>query len=209
MKNMFSSAKIDKLIKNKIVLWLLFAIALVNMYAYLMSANELYIAFMLLTGFILSFFSKNMVVILFFSICIPSILRFVMEWKGLQEGLANNAIREGLETKDDATSESNAEINGSNFHFPADKITRMKTIIGRAQDKADQITDPEKRTNTKTLLDLEENVVDQLHLIGKMMKKQNKGGSSLESSSFQPETTEPTNSTGASGPTDNSESSNA
>jgi|TARA_Y100000389_G_scaffold204727_1_gene259240 hypothetical protein len=209
MKNMFSSAKIDKLIKNKIVLWLLFAIALVNMYAYLMSANELYIAFMLLTGFILSFFSKNMVVILFFSICIPSILRFVMEWKGLQEGLANNAIREGLETKDDATSESNAEINGSNFHFPADKITRMKAIIGRAQDKADQITDPEKRTNTKTLLDLEENVVDQLHLIGKMMKKQNKSGSSLESSSFQPETTEPTNSASASGPTDNSESSNA
>lgn len=206
---MFSSAKIDKLIKNKIVLWLLFAIALVNMYAYLMSANELYIAFMLLTGFILSFFSKNMVVILFFSICIPSILRFVMEWKGLQEGLANNAIREGLETKDDATSESNAEITGSTFDFPADKITRMKAIIGRAQDKADQITDPEKRTNTKTLLDLEENVVDQLHLIGKMMKKQNKSGSSLESSSFQPETTEPTNSASASGPTDNSESSNA
>jgi hypothetical protein len=209
MKNMFSGTKIDNLMKNKVVLWLLFAIALVNMYAYLMSANELYIAFMLLTGFILSFFSKNMVVILFFSICIPSILRFVMEWKGLQEGLANNAVREGLETKDDATSESNAEINGSNFHFPADKITRMKAIIGRAQDKADQITDPEKRTNTKTLLDLEENVVDQLHLIGKMMKKQNKSGSSLESSSFQPETTEPTNSASASGPTDNSESSNA
>lgn len=206
---MFSGTKIDNLMKNKVVLWLLFAIALVNMYAYLMSANELYIAFMLLTGFILSFFSKNMVVILFFSICIPSILRFVMEWKGLQEGLANNAVREGLETKDDATSESNAEINGSNFHFPADKITRMKAIIGRAQDKADQITDPEKRTNTKTLLDLEENVVDQLHLIGKMMKKQNKSGSSLESSSFQPETTEPTNSASASGPTDNSESSNA
>ena len=209
MKNMFSGTKIDNLMKNKVVLWLLFAIALVNMYAYLMSANELYIAFMLLTGFILSFFSKNMVVILFFSICIPSILRFVMEWKGLQEGLANNAVREGLETKDNATSESNAEINGSNFHFPADKITRMKAIIGRAQDKADQITDPEKRTNTKTLLDLEENVVDQLHLIGKMMKKQNKSGSSLESSSFQPETTEPTNSASASGPTDNSESSNA
>ena len=206
---MFSGTKIDNLMKNKVVLWLLFAIAIVNMYAYLMSANELYIAFMLLSGFILSFFSKNMVVILFFSICIPSILRFVMEWKGLQEGLANNAVREGLETKDDATSESNAEINGSNFHFPADKITRMKAIIGRAQDKADQITDPEKRTNTKTLLDLEENVVDQLHLIGKMMKKQNKSGSSLESSSFQPETTEPTNSASASGPTDNSESSNA
>lgn len=178
MKNLLHSVKLEKLMKNKVVLWLLFAIALVNMYAYLMSANELYIAFMLLTGFILSFFSKNMVVILFFSICIPSLLRFVMEWNELQEGLSNNTVREGLETKEDADPSSHHITK--EFVFPTDKLERMKTIIATAIDKADKIDDPNKRSETKTLLELEENVIDQLGLIGKMLTK-NKGGS-LEAS---------------------------
>jgi hypothetical protein len=185
MKNLLHSVKIEKLMKNKVVLWLLFAIALVNMYAYLMSANELYIAFMLLTGFILSFFSKNMVVILFFSICIPSLLRFVMEWNELQEGLSNNTIREGLETNDNATTQADNSSQSAtkDFVFPTDKLERMKTIIANAIDKADKIDDPNKRSETKTLLELEENVIDQLGLIGKMLTK-NKGGS-LEASPYK------------------------
>ena len=185
MKNLLHSVKLEKLMKNKVVLWLLFAIALVNMYAYLMSANELYIAFMLLTGFILSFFSKNMVVILFFSICIPSLLRFVMEWNELQEGLSNNTVREGHETKDDATTQADPSSQSitKDFVFPTDKLERMKTIIANAIDKADKIDDPNKRSETKTLLELEENVIDQLGLIGKMLTK-NKGGS-LEASPYK------------------------
>ena len=99
MKFSSKNLKVDKILKSRVVLWLLFIIALVNMYAYVMSANDLYIAFMFLTGFIISFFSKNMVVILFWSIAIPNLIRFVLEWKSLMTGLDNIRVREGLEGK--------------------------------------------------------------------------------------------------------------
>ena len=49
----FKNLKLDKIVKSKVVLWILFVIALTNMYAYVMSANDLYIAFMFLIGFII------------------------------------------------------------------------------------------------------------------------------------------------------------
>jgi len=185
MKKIFQSVKFDNLLKSKVVLWLLFVIALANMYAYLMSSNELYIAYMLLMGFIVSFFSKNMVVILFFSIFVPNLLRFIMEWRDLQEGLVRNS-REGLTNKEDSDSTPVESTPAEQLKLKASavKMNDMKDIIRKAIDKTDQIEDSVKRSETKALLELEGNVLDQLQIIGNMISKN--GSGQLDESSDKP-----------------------
>jgi len=208
MKFLNKSLKLDKILKSRVVLWLLFIIALVNMYAYVMSANDLYIAFMFLTGFIISFFSKNMVVILFWSIAIPNLIRFVLEWKSLMTGLDNIHVREGLEGKTDSDDENNADLikqandelmanNGADADVELDDKTRerlgntvdkmnvtqdkLKKIISKAKDGVENIENREKRDEMKNLIELEENIVDQIGVIGKMLtsiKNKNEGNSS-------------------------------
>ena len=208
MKFSSKNLKVDKILKSRVVLWLLFIIALVNMYAYVMSANDLYIAFMFLTGFIISFFSKNMVVILFWSIAIPNLIRFVLEWKSLMTGLDNIRVREGLEGKTDSDDENSADLikqandelmanNGTDADVELDDKTRerlgntvdkmnvtqdkLKKIISKAKDGVENIENREKRDEMKNLIELEENIVDQIGVIGKMLtsiKNKNEGNSS-------------------------------
>jgi hypothetical protein len=208
MKFSSKNLKVDKILKSRVVLWLLFIIALVNMYAYVMSANDLYIAFMFLTGFIISFFSKNMVVILFWSIAIPNLIRFVLEWKSLMTGLDNIRVREGLEGKTDSDDENNADLikqandelmanNGADADVELDDKTRerlgntvdkmnvtqdkLKKIISKAKDGVENIENREKRDEMKNLIELEENIVDQIGVIGNMLtsiKNKNEGNSS-------------------------------
>jgi len=206
MKFSSKNLKVDKILKSRVVLWLLFIIALVNMYAYVMSANDLYIAFMFLTGFIISFFSKNMVVILFWSIAIPNLIRFVLEWKSLMTGLDNIRVREGLEGKTENDDENNADLikqandelmanNGADVELDdktreklgntVDKMNvtqdKLKKIISKAKDGVENIENREKRDEMKNLIELEENIVDQIGVIGRMLtsiKNKNEGNSS-------------------------------
>ena len=208
MKFSSKNLKVDKILKSRVVLWLLFIIALVNMYAYIMSANDLYIAFMFLTGFIISFFSKNMVVILFWSIAIPNLIRFVLEWKSLMTGLDNIRVREGLEGEFDSDIKDNTDLikqandelmanNGADADVELDDKTRerlgntvdkmnvtqdkLKKIISKAKDGVENIENREKRDEMKNLIELEENIVDQIGVIGKMLtsiKNKNEGSSS-------------------------------
>lgn len=208
MKFSSKNLKVDKILKSRVVLWLLFIIALVNMYAYVMSANDLYIAFMFLTGFIISFFSKNMVVILFWSIAIPNLIRFVLEWKSLMTGLDNIRVREGLEGITESDDENNADLinqandelmanNGADADVELDDKTReklgntvdkmnvtqdkLKNIIAKAKDGVENIANREKRDEMKNLIELEENIVDQIGVIGRMLtsiKNKNEGNSS-------------------------------
>ena len=208
MKFSSKNLKVDKILKSRVVLWLLFIIALVNMYAYIMSANDLYIAFMFLTGFIISFFSKNMVVILFWSIAIPNLIRFVLEWKSLMTGLDNIRVRECLEGEFDSDIKDNTDLikqandelmanNGADADVELDDKTRerlgntvdkmnvtqdkLKKIISKAKDGVENIENREKRDEMKNLIELEENIVDQIGVIGKMLtsiKNKNEGSSS-------------------------------
>ena len=140
---------------------------------------------MLLMGFIVSFFSKNMVVILFFSIFVPNLLRFIMEWRDLQEGLVRNS-REGLTNKEDSDSTPVESTPAEQLKLKASavKMNDMKDIIRKAIDKTDQIEDSVKRSETKALLELEGNVLDQLQIIGNMISKN--GSGQLDESSDKP-----------------------
>ena len=211
MKNS-SSLKLERILKSKTILWILFVIALVNMYAYVASDNDLYIAFMFLIGFILTFFTKNMVVVLFWCIAIPNLIRFAFEWKSLMTGMNNIRLQEGLENKEEAEiqyqaestesqedliAQAEAELSGvdpdtekkkaklTNSGKNLDKIQdKLQTIIKKAKDGVENIDNRAKRDEMKNLIELEENIVDQLGIIGEMLKNSKKND--LKASTFSP-----------------------
>jgi hypothetical protein len=187
--NMLNSAKFTNLLKSRVVLWLLFVIALANMYAYLMSANEEYIAFILLSGFITSFFSKNMIVVLFFAICIPNILRFVMDRKYMQEGLVSNGEDDDTDTpikkpltedKVDVDVDVDAELTKQltkkpavesqpAIQIPHDKLNEIQKKIVSVRKQVDKLPDKEISQEITDLLESQDNIITKLHSIGKKL----------------------------------------
>jgi len=79
---------ISKLLQNKIVLYIVFFLALMMIFNYMMLGNNTAIAMFILIGFLASRFSKNMIVIL----VIPLILTFLF--------MMGNRMREGMTTSD-------------------------------------------------------------------------------------------------------------
>ena len=75
------------LIESKIVLYVLVALVIVNLYNYSMVGDEMYAGVLVLIGFLTSFFSKNMIVILFTSIAVTNLIRLGTEMSG-KEGFA-------------------------------------------------------------------------------------------------------------------------
>jgi hypothetical protein len=101
LKKSKKSIKIDPdiLLKNRIVLLLVFILALANLFFYAISKDILSIVLFCLIGFVTFFFSKNMIVVLFISIVFTAILKLIYS-----NELFNTKSKEGFEdeTKEDA-----------------------------------------------------------------------------------------------------------
>ena len=93
------SASGNKLLYNQIVLYLIFIVLLLNLFYLAVDSDYITIIIALLIGFITSFFSKNMVVILFMALTVSNMLRV---------GVFNKRP-EGYENADVSTEETTDE----------------------------------------------------------------------------------------------------
>lgn len=230
-----NSNKFSRILQSKAILWILFIIALANMYAYIMSSNDLYIAFMLLIGFITSFFTKNMIIILFLAICIPNLIRFCLEFKSLFAGIHMLKVKEGYKGDEESGGDINSlmsDLDGGGSdkinktlskamdigNKATSQLTQFKTFIEKAKEKALQIEDTERREEVVTLLDLEENIVENLKYVGQLLAKSKEGQgvtASAKKSSYpnstpisSPKTYTPSSSPNSNMDSDNKENSN-
>ena len=90
MPSMSNMPKMDKLLNDKNVLYVVFVIAILNVVGYLMVQNTEAVAFFLVIGFLSTYFSKNMTIVLLVAIVSTSIFvssksRFVKEGKVKKE----------------------------------------------------------------------------------------------------------------------------
>jgi hypothetical protein len=79
---------ISKLLENKIVLYIVFFLALMMIFKYMMVGNTTAIIMFILVGFLVSRFSKNMIVILLAPIVFTTLF---MMGKRVQEGMVSGA----------------------------------------------------------------------------------------------------------------------
>jgi len=159
MKSIFSnnnnsrfSDKFKSLLSNRGVLYILFVLAIGNLF-YLGTSNDIWtIAIFVLTGFLTSFFSKNMVVILCIALVVSSIIKYGTPKESFEgfDGLTDtdktkirNAV-EGLlgasssSKKSKTTSDAESEVDES-FETPSSEEksgnthTKGNSISGNAK----------------------------------------------------------------------------
>lgn len=104
MPKMPKMPNMDKLMNDKNVLYLVFVIAILNVVGYLMAQNTEAVAFFLIIGFLTTYFSKNMTIVLLVAIVTTSIFvssksRFVKE--GMSTQKKGEDVKKGQEKGED------------------------------------------------------------------------------------------------------------
>ena len=111
--------KMDKLLNDKNVLYAVFVIAILNVLGYLMTKNIEAVAFFLVIGFLTTYFSKNMIVVLIITIITTSIFASTrttyVQVPAVKEGMSSkkpnlsseqkNEIKDQLKEKKDQLKE--------------------------------------------------------------------------------------------------------
>ena len=90
-------------LKDKRVLYVVLFLAVTNLFGFLMARNFNAVVIFLLVGFIATYFSRNMIVILMIAIVVTNIVSGV---KIIKEGMENNEDKEKKEKKDDSEESS-------------------------------------------------------------------------------------------------------
>lgn len=94
------------LLQSRLILYVLFFFSVVTLLGYGMSGDFLFAVIFLIVGFLTSFFSKNMIVILFLALAVTQIIR-----QGAQPRVSSSeSLLEGMDTQtDDSRSESSSK----------------------------------------------------------------------------------------------------
>jgi len=176
-KNIERSMDFTHLLKNNIVLYLLLLISLVNMYSYVVTNNQLYIAFMLIIGFLTSFFSKNMIVILFLSIAIPNIIHYGSEIR-VREGFDTTPETAHVEKLTGSDIKDLTDIKSVDPNVAQSKIDKISNTLNTMQKRIDtalatteKIKDKDKKDKVKSVLHKQKALMDTLSGVGEKYKE--------------------------------------
>ena len=82
---------VSKMLENKYVLYFVFILAIINLFGYMITGNFNSIVFFVLVGFLTTFFSKNMILILTVPLVLTSVL---MVGKTVKESFENASDKE-------------------------------------------------------------------------------------------------------------------
>ena len=141
------------LISSKIVLYILVVLVIVNLYNYSMIGDEIYAGVMLIIGFLTSFFSKNMIVILFTAIAVTNLIRFGNELSSKEGfgGLDVDTLTDHLTNPsmdESEPSEKDVESNLKNIDMGQINQKVQDEIKNMNLEETELNQDPEKRDQT-------------------------------------------------------------
>ena len=141
MKRHAKKNDIASLLKSKNVLYVVLFFAVLNLFSYLMLKQLDAVVFFIIIGFLATYFSKNMIVVLLTSVVSTFLLvQINMLGTSVQEGMTDasgNAVTEGMETKEE---EEEEEKPDKKMPAPPDAV-KAKEIDGA--ERANKIK-PEK-----------------------------------------------------------------
>ena len=121
-KNKNNKMDMNYLLRNRNVLYVVLLFAIANLFSYLMMKQLDAVAFFIIIGFLTSYFSKNMIVIMFTSMISTFLLVQVNMLGNVQEGMEVKEGSEAIKTPDEHA-ESKANAIGSNDTAPSDPVS--------------------------------------------------------------------------------------
>jgi len=162
----------NSLLYNRWVLYAMFVIALVNLYLLAMSGDYKYVAVFILVGFLASFFSKNMMVILFIAVAITNVLKVGMS-AGRMEGMKD---KEGSSEDEEEETDDKKETK---TEMPTPDSTKKDSNNKESmiQEKQAQIIE-----DGKELLDVQAKIVDGFQQIEPYMEQAGNLATKIEKS---------------------------
>lgn len=136
---------LSNLITNKYVLYLVATIAFLNVFGYMVLGNINAVVFFILVGYITTFFSKNMIIVLFVAMTLTNFL------------MAGMKIKEGLETMKDGKLDQKKDDPAIKQDLPivpphdsdADKKPDGESFEGRQPLEYSDINKKGKNTGTR------------------------------------------------------------
>jgi hypothetical protein len=127
------------LLKSRVILYLLFVAALVQLYVFSITGDYVIATLLLLVGFLVSFFSKNMIVILCLALVIANIFKY-----GLVE------VKEGFKEENDDSKKSVLEKSKDDLKLFKDEISqdskKDKSELNKVDEKP-SISKKEKKVS--------------------------------------------------------------
>jgi hypothetical protein len=174
--------KMDKLLNDKNVLYVVFVVAILNILGYLLVQNIDAVAFFLIVGFLSTYFSKNMIVVLIIAIVSTSIFnstrgRYVEGMstrrsdnnKKLQEADKKEDTRKKTLNKDAVAEDKEVEPEGmTNVTNKAKKPNKLD-YAGTLEKAYENLQNTVGKggiegltSQTKTLLDQQKNLMDNI-----------------------------------------------
>ena len=136
LKKVMSKVPMKKIMYNRGVLYALCILALFNLIMYANARDFNSVITMLIVGVLMSFFSKNMIVILAVAIGVTYLLNY-NSVKLISEG-AENMKKEGDETAEETTEETTEETADETTEKPADETTEETAEENSAETDEDK-----------------------------------------------------------------------
>ena len=101
-KKLVGLGNMNAILHNRTFLYIVFAFSLLNLYVFTVNREFIFITFFILFGFLTSFFSKNMVVILLLSAVLTNTMKYGSNlYEGMETEEEEEEKEENMENQDD------------------------------------------------------------------------------------------------------------
>lgn len=160
-----SSHRGNSILHNSAVLYTVFAIALVNLLSYVMVGDIRHSIVFLLTGFVVSFLSKNMVVILCIAMAVTNIVKVAM---GSREGM-----EDGAAAAEEKEKEEKEGMEDSAEETPNEEAPNKKEDAKDKKENMDETMATIKKDGNE-LLKVQDKIIDGFNQIEPYMKQAEK-----------------------------------
>lgn len=124
----FKAPKMDKLLNDKNVLYVVFVLAILNILGYLLVRNTEAVAFFIIVGFLSTYFSKNMIVVLSIAMVSTSLFNSTRT-RPVQEGMSSqrDEAKDTLKSKMQEKKQEKKQQVNSNDYTPENKKSDVST----------------------------------------------------------------------------------
>jgi len=156
----------NSLLYNRIVLYFVFFVAVVNLYTLAVGNHSSFAAVFVLVGFLTSFFSKNMVVILVIAIVITNLLKSALTPNSF-EGFDSDEKK----ANKDSTKGSKDQLDTESTEDSKKDSTKDSTKDSKKGSKTATEVKQDIVTDGQALLKLQEQIVDGFQEIDPYMKE--------------------------------------
>jgi hypothetical protein len=166
------------ILQSRLVLYLLFFFSVVTLFGFALNGEFLFAIIFIIVGFLTSFFSKNMIVILFLALAVTNIIIQGLRGEHQQEGLENKKNEDEDETKESLETLTSSSESESTTVDELVKSTSKK-------DNNKRPSEAQAKKDIQNLLDLQLKLMTGVNSIQPIMKEVQGAIQDLRNKTFQ------------------------